>query len=290
MKPTFISTVFCLLIVVVTIVACTKTTNPGNSSNSSANYSVKTIHYKTNSVSTPETPLDIFTTQRVDSFIYDANNRLIARYYLQVQGRPLYNTFTIDTTNKFVYTYTSNNSNLISSYTERCYSTANRTILWYINHFLQYDASNRLVLDSVTNPQGYNNKVTTYNYAGNMVIEHNDGWYKIDTLNFNGNDLLKEKMDNDSSYIKFTNSVYVSPFTYINNYKLWKSDYQNGLGTFLVYYSYARSYYLPSYVSTDSDGYIENFFINPVIDSLGRVVSSTTVFGSSRQTTTYEYY
>ncbi len=290
MKPTFITTVFCLFIVVVTIVACTKTTDPSNNPNPSASYKVKTIHYQKDSGGIPETPNDIYTSQNVDSFIYDANNRLIVRYYLQVQGRPLYNTVTIDTTNKFVYTYASNNSNLITSYTERCYATTGTIKIWNLNHVLKYDVNDRIVLDSVTNPLGYNNKVTTFNYAGNMVIEHNDGWYSIDTLTFNGNDLLNEKMENDSTYIKFTSSVYVSPFTYINNYKLWKSDYQNGLGSFLIFYPYTRSYFMPSYVSTNSNGYIENFFINPVVDSLGRVVSSTTVFGSSRKITTYEYY
>ena len=290
MKPSYITTFFYLFIVVVTIVACTKTTDPSNNPNPSASYKVKTIHYQKDSGGIPETPNDIYTSQNVDSFIYDANNRLIVRYYLQVQGRPLYNTVTIDTTNKFVYTYASNNSNLITSYTERCYATTGTIKIWNLNHVLKYDVNDRIVLDSVTNPLGYNNKVTTFNYAGNMVIEHNDGWYSIDTLTFNGNDLLNEKMENDSTYIKFTSSVYVSPFTYINNYKLWKSDYQNGLGSFLIFYPYTRSYFMPSYVSTNSNGYIENFFINPVVDSLGRVVSSTTVFGSSRKITTYEYY
>ena len=290
MKPSFITTFSYLFLVVVTIVACTKTTDPGNNPNPSASYKVKTIHYKKDSVFTPETPLDVLTTQNVDSFIYDASNRLTVRYYMLVQGRPLYNTFTTDTTDKFLYTYASNNSNLITSYTERCYSTINRATLWYINHLLQYDANNRIILDSITNPQGYYKQVTSYNYAGNMIIEHSDGWYKIDTLNFNGNNLLFEKMENDSTYINYTNSVYINPFTYINNFKLWKSDYQNEPGSFIINYPYSRSYYLPSYVSANYNGYIENISINPVVDSLGRVVSSTTIFGSSRKTTTYEYY
>lgn len=290
MKPSFITRFSYLFLVVVTIVACTKTTDTGSNPNPSASYKVKTIHYKKDSAYIMEYPLDVHIGQSVDSFVYDANNRLIERYYLSVQMRPFLNTINIDTTNKFLYYYSSNNNNLITSYTERCYATTGTIQIWNINHLLLYDVNSRLILDSVTNPIGYNNKVTSYNYVGNMVIEHNNGWYNIDTLLFNGNDLLSESMGNDSTYTRYTSSVYVSPFTYINNYKLWKSDYQNGLGTFLVYYPYGRSYYLPSYVSHAADGYIENFFINPVVDSLGRVVSSTTVFGSSRQTTTYEYY
>ena len=288
MKVTSIFPSFLILLTCLLYAACTKTDNPGNNSFTGL-YKVKTIHYRPGKGSMLEDTTIYHTSQAVDSFIYDNNNRLIIRYlvYHNFDSKPP--VYTVDTSTKFYYYYSSATSNIITSYTERCTSDTNRSTMDYINHLLKYDASNRLILDSTLNPTHSNNKTTSMVYTPNGLIEKNDGWYDYDTLIFSNNVLIREQMNGNRS-IQYVMSNVVNPFSYINNFSLWKSDYQNDLGVFLNYVPFSRCSYLPSYVSGSSPGYQENYSIIPTLDSLGRVIISTVIFGGSYEKTTYEYY
>lgn len=235
-------------------------------------------------------------SQKAELFLYDNSDRIISR---TLTTTILTNTpITIDTTIIYKYVYS---GSLIASYSEE----KNNTI---INHVLDYDLQNRLIRDSIVNPQLTNNKVSYFEYFPNSIIQTNVfsdavvASISIDTMLLSGNNITREIIQTTTSSgtinyreINYTLSLNQNPLSYVNNFSLLSSDYKNGSGfySFLIYSPQNITHSIVSQVTTkywsNTSGvtqYSTNF--SSSLDSLGRVQFFKDI--TNNRQSIYEYY
>jgi hypothetical protein len=235
----------------------------------------------------PSCPASI--SRNEEEFIYDNLNRLTKRLLVKrnISNVPE----TIDTISIFNYSY-SDNSATIFSYSER---TNNSNI--EVFHTLSYDAQNRILKDSVTNPQTGNNKVTKFAYFQDTIIQVEQQNFiagteiKIDTMILLGSNIVKEKIKGiGSRELVYTVSGYKNPLSYVNNFSLLASDLKNGSNStlFMINTPQYITYNMTSETRiTTSSTYISTFTIK--VDSLNRVISFTKS-ANGNKVTSFEYY
>ena len=290
--------------------ACTKTTNPKGPI--SPQYILKKIINPKDSVYIPESNVPTIT-QKIDSFNYDVNNRLISKYklvYKSSNGATL-----LDSTNEYIYYYASSNSNQITGYSVRqlAYDSLSGTnVLVLVNHTLLFDVNNRLVLDSISNPLiGGGDKVSRIIYLPNAIVKINAQTFvigkdvSIDTLYFNG-DNVSAVNSVDTNYnsvspawfsnVDFTFSTFINPYSYINNFSGGQSDKINrtNLGLMSVYAlgSISANLYANAIVTYWSKTIPRTSYPNnilSIVDTLNRVVQTIGI-NNNFKSTYYQYY
>lgn len=271
------------------LVSCTK--SDSNNATTGGNALLKSIYqYDTTYLLCGNCPPVI--TKNDVRFVYDAQNRVTQRWVITTKASAGAVT-TIDTTNTFTYTYTGGSSK-VTGYTEQ--EGKGTPVI----HELTYDAQDRLIKDSVTNPQPSNNKVTTYTYFTNMYLQKDkqtvgiSSQFSIDTFYFSGSNVVKQALQGGARTITYTvSSTLRNPLSYTNTFSLLGSDWRNGInGTlYTIYTSFYATYNMTTKLSiAGSTG-------SPVIGNLGitidagtnDVVSFTNSANGNRQTF-YEYY
>jgi hypothetical protein len=220
----------------------------------------------------------------------------------RIQQRILTNTtwsntpVTIDTLAVYTYSYIGN-SNTINSYS----SLSNNIV---IQHALVYDAQNRLLKDSITNPGATNNnKVASFTYLQDTVIMKERetfavGTYNfIDTMVYSGNNVIKEKIKSNNflSEFNYMFSASINPYSYPNNSSLMTSDYRNdnisaifGIFNFPIVSNNQASFAnLNTFINTSTSS-IDNAIFTISLDSLGRVKSFRNSYDGNKKTS-FEY-
>ena len=113
-----------------------------------------------------------------------------------------------------------------------------------------------------------------------------------------GNNIISEKMASASSFreLSYTFSLYRNPFSYINNFILFASDYKNGSNLLAftistpqnITYDFATQTEVKYWNGTSTPTQYTTV-ITPTLDSLGRI---NTISNSSNgnKTTVFNYY
>ena len=271
------------------LTSCSK--SDSNTTNNSSNALLKSIYqYDTTYLLCGNCPPVITKTDV--RFVYDAQGRVTQRLVIATKASAGAVT-TIDTTNTFTYTYTGGSSK-VTGYTEQ-EGKASPVI-----HELTYDAQDRLIKDSVTNPQPSNNKVTTYTYFTNMYLQKDkqtvgiSSQFSIDTFYFSGSNVVKQALQGGARTITYTiSSTLRNPLSYTNTFSLLGSDWRNGInGTiYNIYTPFYNTYNMTTKCTmAGSSG-------SPVVGNLSIVIdagnSNVVSFANSangNRQTFYEYY
>lgn len=226
-------------------------------------------------------------TQNAENFKYDYLDRLTARIVTTttLSSDPIY----IDTSEIFTYSYIDNSAKIIS-YSHKKYGST-------IEHLLTYDSENRLIKDSITNPQVGNNKLSIFTYLPDTIIHNETQSFiagiemKSDTMIISGNSIFKEKIRGFiTRYLIYSLSSYRNPLSYVNNFSLLASDYKNGSGStlFMIYNPQYITYNLTTQTQVNASTPYTTFF-TVTLDSLNRVKSFTNS-SNGNKVTTFEYY
>ena len=241
-------------------------------------------------VCSPVCPISV--SQQTETFLYNSFNQLAKRVLIKTSNTD--SIFTSDTTDIYEYFYS--NSTLITSYTHKNWASP-----IIINHILQYDNQNRLILDSIINPQEGNNKLTHFSYSIDTVFEYEKQTYtagtqiRIDTMLLSGNNVFKVNRSLMSWQHIFAFSSYRNPLSYVNNFGLMATDRKNA-GYSDIFMIYNPEFINYNQVSEDAVKYISsgtitehNDYFSITTDIFNRVqtVSNT---ASGNRVTTFEYY
>ena len=222
-------------------------------------------------------------------FIYDGSDRLTQRLVLRSDISGLAEK--IDTMSIFTYRY-NDNSAVIYSYSEKGIYPAIEII-----HNLSYDSQNRILKDSITNPQPDNNKVTRFTYLQDSIIQFEKQGFpagteiKTDTMIVFSNNIVKEKISGFISWgLIYTIANNRNPLSYVNNFSLLASDLKNASNStlFMIYNPQYITYNITSETQVISSSPYTSVF-NITTDSLDRVKSFTNS-SNSNKVTSYEYY
>ncbi len=234
----------------------------------------------------------IIITQKSDYYIYDSLNRIKIRKSILTTFSN--NPITIDTVSELNYIYEGNDSKIIS-YT----SSTGNTQLFY------YDALNRLIKDSAQNPLNVLGKIVrTYSYnldtifQTQTVIQTNGIELLKDTMITVGNNITFERLKYTNPPLtvtinnNFTFSPYRNPYSYVNNFPIFGSDYRTTslLFTYNMNYSDRSTYnqaYQNNHKINNYPNYLNQFTIG--LDAYGRVISSSNNY-TGNKVTTFEYY
>ncbi len=224
-----------------------------------------------------------------EEFIYDELNRITQRLITirRISNVPE----TIDTMSIFNYSYNDNTA-VIYSYSEKTIYSIIK-----IMHTLSYDSQNRILKDSIINPQPDNNKVTKFIYLQDTIIQLEKQNFiageevKIDTMIMTANNIVKEKIRGFTTRdLLYTVSSHINPLSYVNNFSLLASDLKNGSNSTLF------MIYTPQYITLNMTREIEIISSSPYVstfditlDPLDRVMSFTNSSNGSK-ITSFEYY
>jgi hypothetical protein len=234
-------------------------------------------------------------TQNIETYVYDNLGRLVKRFLTTVRLSDI--PTRIDTMSIFSYHYSGNNQ-LILGYTE------DRNSSIPVNHIISYDNLNRIISDSIFNPQQYNNKVTIFNYLTDSIIQTERQLFpvglqiKIDTMLLLGNNIFKERIKSFSTIREISHSFssYRNPLSYVNNFSLLASDYKNGTNSslymiqtpqFITYNQATETLVVNTNNGAVTSQYISIYAIN--VDSFDRVQSFTNS-SNGNKVTSFEYY
>ncbi len=215
-----------LLIFVTAITACKKNTDQQNINTSDPK--LKSITHPTDTSQALCVGCPPIYTQTKEYFFYDNADKLTSRIVVSSST-----TNSITRMDSVIYTY-SYTGPLISGYSE----TKNNVSIY---HLLLYNLQNRLILDSVTNPQSDNNRVSSFRYLPDTAIQTTRITAAlgvttiIDTLAYVGNNIRVERIKNinpnNTFYYReltYTVSPYKNPYACSNNFELFASEYRNG--------------------------------------------------------------
>ena len=293
MKAKFFSFISCFIL----FFSCTKNnSNPGNQDD--PKFKLKTIFYPVDSVTLLCGNCPPIVTQESENFIYDSSGRLTSIIVIATTLSD--NPVSIDTSAVYSYFY-SDNTFLISSYTQ--------TINGYAtNHLLTYNSENKIISDSVTNPQISNNKVSYFQYNQGYIVVTDKQTYPIgtqiivDTMTIDDNNITKEiikkvVLSNPQNIwnedLTYSTTSYQNPLSLVNNISLWGSDYKNGVDA--IFYNGEKfsnnlaSQKITKYWSNNIPLTEYTSVYTAVLDTLGRVISVTNSSDGNGKTE-YEYY
>lgn len=284
---------YAFLICLSFFVSCKKTEN--HNAELTTDQKLKKISYGIDSAVPLCTSCPPLITEKAEHFYYDNLDRLVSR--MLTTTTLSFNPVITDTTSVYLYFY-SDNSFMISSYTDQ----PARSIA--INHILKYDSKNRLISDSITNPQMGNNKLTSFTYLPDTIIQYEKQSFpagteiKIDSMFIEGGNIVREKITSGSSFreLTYSSSTFRNPFSYINNFTLLASDYKNGANSslFSIYTPQNITYNIAS--NTDIKTWnntspVSNStsVLTTTLDSTGRV-KTTSKSSNGNKVTTFEYF
>jgi hypothetical protein len=171
-------------------------------------------------------------SQRQEHFTYDIYNRLTTRIVTTHTSDLAQTATSVDTTERFLYNYQGTSSR-ITGYSHIRYAAP-------INHLLSYDASGRLVADTILNETANNNKSVRYFYSGDTILATYRYKYfssdelVFDTMIVSNNNVVKQNIGIEylnppsKTYVKtiYTLSSLRNPLSYVNNHSLLGSDYK----------------------------------------------------------------
>lgn len=238
-------------------------------------------------------------TQGIETFIYDSFDRLIRREFTRTRVDDFSNIMHTDTLSYLNYQYNMGNS-IITGYFEKKYDSTYPIV----NHILVYDFLNRLILDSISNPQVSNNKITRFTYLMDTVLQYEVQSFpagveiKFDTMLLAGNNVVQENITFNSTRweFKYSLSSYRNPLSYVNNFSLLSSDNKNSSNSslFMIHKPQFITYNLTNstirkYWSASSSGIPQSQFFTITVDSFNTVQSYIDSY-SGNKLTTFEYY
>ena len=259
------------------------------------NKKLKSIFYSRDTTGLLCTGCSMEITQKAEHFFYDNLGRLISR--VLTTTRHTNTPATTDTNEIYSYTYSGIS---LTNYTQQQNNIT-------VNHLLTYDLRNRLIKDSVINPEVFNNKVSYFTYLRDTIIQTNYFSDAIvstisrDTIVIKGKNIIKEKIKTIANgtvnyrEINYSLSNYQNPLSYVNNFSLLSSDYKNGNNFYLFLINTPQNvtYNLASRVSvtywsnvSQPITYSTSFTI--ALDLMGRVSTVNNI--NNNKQTLYTYY